>query len=161
MAGLPNLNPFNKLSLKCDDGTSFKAIVFEVDNNESNLAVVQGSKTLAAFPLGDFFIPVTKYQTQDLVLLAGESLTVSGCNMESAAGEVEFIGILITYPEFDNDQNAVETEDKFIKYEYPVEYKLNRINQIQIKPKINLTFANIHVDQSGYSTGGIIRMKST
>jgi type IV pilus assembly protein PilB len=33
------------------------------------------------------------------------------------------------------DKNIITTED-------PVEYKLNRINQIQIKPKINLTFAN-------------------
>jgi len=34
-----------------------------------------------------------------------------------------------------NDKNIITVED-------PVEYKLNRVNQIQIKPKINLTFAN-------------------
>lgn len=34
-----------------------------------------------------------------------------------------------------NDKNIITVED-------PVEYKLNRINQIQVKPKINLTFAN-------------------
>jgi len=39
--------------------------------------------------------------------------------------------------------NEVNSKDKnIITVEDPVEYKLNRINQIQIKPKINLTFAN-------------------
>jgi len=34
------------------------------------------------------------------------------------------------------------TEKNIITVEDPVEYKVNRINQIQVKPKINLTFAN-------------------
>jgi len=39
--------------------------------------------------------------------------------------------------------NKVNSKDKnIITIEDPVEYKLSRINQIQIKPKINLTFAN-------------------
>jgi type IV pilus assembly protein PilB len=39
--------------------------------------------------------------------------------------------------------NEVNSKDKnIITVEDPVEYKLSRINQIQIKPKINLTFAN-------------------
>lgn len=39
--------------------------------------------------------------------------------------------------------NQVNSKDKnIITVEDPVEYKLARINQIQIKPKINLTFAN-------------------
>ncbi|GAG21408.1 unnamed protein product, partial [marine sediment metagenome] len=39
--------------------------------------------------------------------------------------------------------NQVNSKDKnIITVEDPVEYKLNRINQIQIKPKINLIFAN-------------------
>jgi type IV pilus assembly protein PilB len=39
--------------------------------------------------------------------------------------------------------NQVNSRDKnIITVEDPVEYKLNRVNQIQIKPKINLTFAN-------------------
>lgn len=39
--------------------------------------------------------------------------------------------------------NEVSSKDKnIITVEDPVEYKLARINQIQIKPKINLTFAN-------------------
>ena len=39
--------------------------------------------------------------------------------------------------------NEVNSTDKnIITVEDPVEYKLNRINQIQVKPKINLTFAN-------------------
>jgi len=39
--------------------------------------------------------------------------------------------------------NEVNSKDKnIITVEDPVEYKLDRINQIQIKPKINLTFAN-------------------
>ncbi|MBE3091312.1 MAG: type II secretion system ATPase GspE [Candidatus Atribacteria bacterium] len=39
--------------------------------------------------------------------------------------------------------NEVNSKDRnIITVEDPVEYKLNRINQIQIKPKINLTFAN-------------------
>ncbi len=39
--------------------------------------------------------------------------------------------------------NKVNSKDKnIITVEDPVEYKLKRINQIQIKPKINLTFAN-------------------
>jgi type IV pilus assembly protein PilB len=39
--------------------------------------------------------------------------------------------------------NQVNSKDKnIITVEDPVEYKLSRINQIQIKPKINLTFAN-------------------
>lgn len=39
--------------------------------------------------------------------------------------------------------NKVNSKDKnIITVEDPVEYKLNRVNQIQIKPKINLTFAN-------------------
>lgn len=39
--------------------------------------------------------------------------------------------------------NQVNSKDKnIITVEDPVEYKLDRINQIQIKPKINLTFAN-------------------
>lgn len=120
MAGLPNLNPFNKLSLKCDDGTSYKSLIFGVDNNTSNLEVVKGADTLAAFSLGGFFLPLDKFQTQDFTIPAGESLIVNGCNMEGPSGEVQFIGILVTYPDFDIDQNAVLTEDKSIKYEYPV-----------------------------------------
>lgn len=39
--------------------------------------------------------------------------------------------------------NEVNSKDKnIITVEDPVEYKLTRVNQIQIKPKINLTFAN-------------------
>jgi len=39
--------------------------------------------------------------------------------------------------------NQVNSKDKnIITVEDPVEYKLDRVNQIQIKPKINLTFAN-------------------
>jgi len=39
--------------------------------------------------------------------------------------------------------NEINSKDKnIITVEDPVEYKLNRVNQIQIKPKINLTFAN-------------------
>ena len=39
--------------------------------------------------------------------------------------------------------NEVNSKDRnIITVEDPVEYKLNRVNQIQIKPKINLTFAN-------------------
>jgi type IV pilus assembly protein PilB len=39
--------------------------------------------------------------------------------------------------------NKVNSKDKnIITVEDPVEYKLDRVNQIQIKPKINLTFAN-------------------
>ncbi|MEA3453908.1 MAG: ATPase, T2SS/T4P/T4SS family, partial [Candidatus Caldatribacteriota bacterium] len=39
--------------------------------------------------------------------------------------------------------NQVNSKDKnIITVEDPVEYKLNRVNQIQIKPKIKLTFAN-------------------
>ena len=39
--------------------------------------------------------------------------------------------------------NKVNSKDKnIITVEDPVEYKLNRVNQIQVKPKINLTFAN-------------------
>jgi len=39
--------------------------------------------------------------------------------------------------------NEVNSKEKnIITVEDPVEYRLNRINQIQIKPKINLTFAN-------------------
>lgn len=39
--------------------------------------------------------------------------------------------------------NGVNSKEKnIITVEDPVEYKLDRINQIQIKPKINLTFAN-------------------
>ncbi len=39
--------------------------------------------------------------------------------------------------------NEVNSKEKnIITVEDPVEYKLNRINQIQVKPKINLTFAN-------------------
>jgi len=39
--------------------------------------------------------------------------------------------------------NEVNSKDKnIITVEDPVEYKLKRVNQIQVKPKINLTFAN-------------------
>ena len=39
--------------------------------------------------------------------------------------------------------NEINSKDKnVITVEDPVEYKLNRVNQIQVKPKINLTFAN-------------------
>ena len=39
--------------------------------------------------------------------------------------------------------NEVNSKDKnIITVEDPVEYKLDRVNQIQVKPKINLTFAN-------------------
>src|SRR5665648_813442 len=43
----------------------------------------------------------------------------------------------------DDELNEVNSKEKnIITVEDPVEYKLNRINQIQVKPKINLTFAN-------------------
>jgi len=39
--------------------------------------------------------------------------------------------------------NKVNSKDKnIITVEDPVEYKLDRVNQIQVRPKINLTFAN-------------------
>jgi type IV pilus assembly protein PilB len=59
-----------------------------------------------------------------IILLTGPTGSGKTTTLYAALSEVNSKG-----------KNIVTVED-------PVEYKLNRINQIQIKPKINLTFAN-------------------
>jgi len=64
------------------------------------------------------------YKSYGIILLTGPTGSGKTTTLYAALNEVN-----------SKDKNIITVED-------PVEYKLNRINQIQIKPKINLTFAN-------------------
>jgi len=64
------------------------------------------------------------YKPYGIILLTGPTGSGKTTTLYAALNEVN-----------SKDKNIVTVED-------PVEYKLNRINQIQVKPKINLTFAN-------------------
>jgi len=64
------------------------------------------------------------YKSYGIILLTGPTGSGKTTTLYAALNEVN-----------SKDKNIITVED-------PVEYKLKRINQIQIKPKINLTFAN-------------------
>ena len=64
------------------------------------------------------------YKPYGIILLTGPTGSGKTTTLYAALNEVNSM-----------DKNIITVED-------PVEYKLNRINQIQIKPKIDLTFAN-------------------
>ncbi|MCJ7814064.1 MAG: Flp pilus assembly complex ATPase component TadA, partial [Candidatus Atribacteria bacterium] len=64
------------------------------------------------------------YRPYGIVLLTGPTGSGKTTTLYAALNEVN-----------STSKNIITVED-------PVEYKLNRINQIQVKPKINLTFAN-------------------
>ena len=64
------------------------------------------------------------YKSYGIILLTGPTGSGKTTTLYAALNEVN-----------SKDKNIITVED-------PVEYKLNRINQIQVKQKINLTFAN-------------------
>jgi len=66
----------------------------------------------------------TIYNSYGIILITGPTGSGKSTTLYAALNEVN-----------SNEKNIITVED-------PVEYKLNRINQIQVKPKINLTFAN-------------------
>jgi type IV pilus assembly protein PilB len=64
------------------------------------------------------------YKPYGIILLTGPTGSGKTTTLYATLNEVN-----------SNDKNIITVED-------PVEYKLKRVNQIQVKPKINLTFAN-------------------
>jgi len=64
------------------------------------------------------------YRPYGIILLTGPTGSGKSTTLYAALNEIN-----------SKEKNIITVED-------PVEYKINRINQIQIKPKINLTFAN-------------------
>ena len=81
--------------------------------------IIQGANTLLSTSLKDLFITLTDYSTQNFTLPANGTKTLNACSVGSDIGEVQFIGILVTYPTYDDGNVLIETEEQYIKYEYP------------------------------------------
>ena len=130
MAGLPNLNPNNQLAAFCDDGTGIPALVFDGTNNNPGLAIVQGANTLLFLDQTNFFIPLASYQTMTFKVPASGSATLTSDNIASGLGEVQFIGIFVTFPDIDNTGATIDTTEKYLTWQCPVggqQYTLGKI----------------------------------
>lgn len=140
--GTPNNNPFNKI--KCLDTTSAKSLIF----NQSGINIIQGSKTLFNLPLADLFLPLTIYQYQEFPLAPLESIQLDPGNIVNANGEVTGLIIVADYPSLDTGGNPVDTNEKYINYNYPLEANTTSIGKIMIMTGTNKAGAGIDLISS-------------
>lgn len=114
--GLPNQNP--NLNLVCDDGSSFQGFIFDGSNNNPSMAIVQGASTLVDFSLLSVMMPVSTYTQQQYTVKANSSTII---NVDSVLdnGELQFIAFVVQYPSLDMNKTLIDTEQKFIKFQYP------------------------------------------
>src|SRR5271157_2750265 len=104
--GLPNYNADNRLAKFCNDGTQQRALVFDGTNGDPQMSIVQGANTLNFIDLSQFFIPLVNYQSFDFIVPALGSIELNAKNLINQSGQLQFIGIVVTYPDFDcNDEN--------------------------------------------------------
>ncbi len=119
-------NTANKL--KCDDGATVKTLIFY----GSSLDITLGADTLMDFPLSSFVEVVNKYQYDDFVLAAGQTIDINPPSyVTSATGEIKFICILVSYPT-DISSVTIPSTDKFIQFEYPSSGQIMNIGKIMI-----------------------------
>lgn len=114
---LPNQNINN--NLKCDDGSSFQGFIFDGSNNNPTMSVVQGASTLVEFSLKDVFMPVAQYVVADMSVKAGSSSFIDGDSIQDAFSDVQFIALLVTYPQADTNKVIIPTTEKYINFTYP------------------------------------------
>lgn len=151
--GTENRNPNN--NIVCPKPADMKALIFEY----SSMDIVKGPSTLLGIDLSSFFIPLKKYHYDDLKLCAGETITIDSSNAGDE-GEVSFIGIIVTYPEFDAGRERIETGAKYIQYTFPIGGSTHNIGKIMLLSGSNqpgygwqldaspggLTLTNPHLD---------------
>jgi hypothetical protein len=114
--GLPNLN--TNLNLVCDNGASFQGFIFDGTNNNPSMSIVQGANTLVDFSLLSVMMPASQYTTQTYTVPANGSVVV---NMDSVLidGALQFLGLVVVYPSTDINKIVIDTEQKFINFQYP------------------------------------------
>ena len=101
-----------------------------LDNNA--MSIVQGPRTLASIDLTNFFIPLAKYNLQDITLAAGETITIDPCNIGSDTGEVQFLALIVTYPQYDVSAAAVPSDDMYLNYYYPASGQAYNVGKILV-----------------------------
>ena len=130
MAGLPNVNPNNPLAQFCsnDNAANIKAFIVDGTNNDPNMAIVQGARTLLPISMKDFFIPLDQYQSSTYTIAPNSAITISSCGF----GEVQFVGLFVSYPDVDDVQVSIDNGEKYIKYEFPTGSTQNTIGKIML-----------------------------
>lgn len=114
--GLPNLN--TNLNLVCDDGASFQGFIFDGTSNNPAMSIVKGADTLVDFSLLSVMMPATTYTTQSYTVQANSSVVI---NVDSVLidGALQFLGLVVVYPSTDVNKIIIDTEQKFINFQYP------------------------------------------
>jgi hypothetical protein len=120
MAGLPNFNADNRLAKFCNDGTQQRALVFDGTNGDPQMSIVQGASTLFSIDLSQFFIPLVNYQSFDFIVPALGSVELNSTNIVNKSGQLQFLGILVTYPDFDCNDETIDTCCKYLTFQYPL-----------------------------------------
>ena len=115
--GLPNQNTNN--NLVCNDGASFQGFIFDGSNNNPTMSIVKGADTLLEFSLKDVFMPVDQYVAQDFLVKANATAFIDGDIIQDAFGEVQFIALIVAYPETDVNKTIIDTTEKYINFQYP------------------------------------------
>lgn len=108
-----NLNPNNTLA--CPNQASLRALLFEY----SKMTIVNGANSLAQIDLKDFFIPLEVYNLQEIKLAAGTEKSIDPCGIGDAAGQVQFLAVVVDYPRFDDSNLEIPTVDKYLQWVYP------------------------------------------
>jgi hypothetical protein len=114
---LNNTNTNNNLI--CETGASFQGFIFDGSANNPSMSIVKGADTLLEFSLKDVFMPVDQWVSRDFNVKANSNTFIDGDNIQDTFGEVQFIALLVTYPEIDVNKIIVETQEKYIKFQYP------------------------------------------
>jgi hypothetical protein len=118
--GQPNNNPFNKI--KCTGGSD--VVVAQPGNG--GISIVQGANTLFTLPF-NWFLPVNIYQYKEFYLqpntspsTGANSMQLEACNTTNDNGEDSAVIIIVEYPDYDVSNEQVHTDEKYIKYVYPI-----------------------------------------
>src|ERR1035437_6256277 len=114
---LPNQNTNN--NLVCETGASFQGFIFDGSNNDPSMAIVKGADTLINFSLKDVFMPADSWYTQEFTVKAGMSVIIDGDNIANSIGDAQFITLLVTYPQADQNRIVLDTTEKYIQFTYP------------------------------------------
>ena len=114
---LPNTNTNNNLT--CSDETSFQGLIFDGSNINPTMSIINGASTLISLSLKDVFMTVDQWVSRDFNVKAESSMYIDGDNIQDEFGEVQFIAIIVSYPQADVNKVIVPATDQYIQFEYP------------------------------------------
>ena len=117
---LPNYNADNRLALFCNNGTTQRALVFDGTNGDPAMSIVQGANTIFSIDLSQFFIPLMNYQSYDFMVPASGSIEINANMLANSSGQLQFLGFLVTYPEFDCNDETIDSSCYYLTYQYPI-----------------------------------------